>query len=280
MIFFIKGFCWASLKLVMAIINMRFDNNTSRVMDMNKQSYLPNLRRALQFRLKLDDNQDNENLLLKIIRPNANFWFDFRKTEWVTVTHQTLSEILFPFVKYDKSESDTYLNLEAAHIYHFAIGTYGIKRALKYLNHATYDMKLFNLQFLSEQSDIYRSVKNNHFQGEPIKIVRFKIQSYHKKQEFNIDGYRGYLIYRPVVTYDPRDNTRFRLLGNTGPTNLNHSDYYFQNSFKAWFCVCKTGQRNVGACSHIIAALIGFGNPGDFSKARYLPLNPTIFAEH
>ena len=32
----------------------------------------------------------------------------FRKSEWVTVTHQTSSEILFPFVKYDKSESDTY----------------------------------------------------------------------------------------------------------------------------------------------------------------------------
>ena len=118
--------------------------------------------------------------MLTIIREKANFWFDFRKTNWETVTHQTLAEILFPYVKYDKSEADTYLNLEPAHIYNFAIGTYGIKRALKYLNHSNYDLRLFDLQILSEKSENYKTVQNSHFRGQPIKIIRFKVPSYHK----------------------------------------------------------------------------------------------------
>ena len=264
----------------MAILNMRFDQNTSRVLDMNKNSYLPNLRRALQFRTKIrDENDNNENLLLTIIRGNANFWFDFRKTDWKTVTHQTLAEISFPYVKYDKSEADTYLNLEPAHIYNFAIGTYGIKRALNYLNHSNYDLRLFGLQILSERSENYKTVQNSHFPGQPIKIIRFKIQSYHKSQLFNAEGYRGYIIYLPIVEYDARNARRFRVLGNHRIENLNDNDFYFKNSIKAWFCCCKSGQRNVGACSHIIAALIGFGCPGYFSKPRYLPLDVAAFSQ-
>lgn len=256
---------------------MRFDNNTSRVLDMNKNSYLPNLRRALQFRSKISDEEVKPNLLLKIINGNANFWFDFRKTDWKPVSHSTLAEILFPYIKYDKSEEDTYLNLEPAHIYHFAIGTYGIKRALRYLNHSSYDAQLFELQLLSEQSETYKTVQNNHFRGIPIKIIRFKVPSYHKSQLFNANGYRGYIIYVPVTSYDARRPDRFQLLGHHRTENLNDTDYYFKNTIKAWFCTCKTGQRNVGSCSHIIAALVGFGNPGDFSKPRYLPQDPTIF---
>ena len=199
----------------MAIMNMRFDNNTSRVLDMNKNSYLPNLRRALQFRTKInDDNTNQENLLLTIIENNANFWFDFRKNDWNNITFATLAEITFPVVKYDKSEKDTYLNLEPAHIFNFSIGTYGVKRALNYLNHAFYSEKLFHLQVLSENSEIYRAVQNEHFRGQPIKIIRFKVQSYHKAQAFNVDGYRGYIIYLPVTSYDPRDPTKFHLQGH------------------------------------------------------------------
>ena len=264
----------------MAILNMRFDQNTSRVLDMNKNSYLPNLKRALQFRTKINDANENiENLLLSIIKGNANFWFDFRKTDWKSVNHQTLAEISFPYIKYDKSEEDTYLNLEPAHIYNFAIGTYGIKRALNYLNHSNYDLKLFDLQILSDQSEQYRSVQNIHFPGQKIRIIRFKLQSYHKSQLFNADGYRGYIIYLPVIEYNARDPRRFRLLGNQPIENLNETDFYFKNSIKAWFCCCKSGQRNVGACSHIIAALIGFGCPGDFSKPRYLPLDAAAFSQ-
>ena len=263
----------------MAILNMRFDQNTSRVLDMNKNSYLPNLRRALQFRLKLKDDQNTENLLLTIIRNNANFWFDFRKTDWKTVTHQTLPEISFPYIKYDKSEEDTYLNLEPAHIYNFAIGTYGIKRALNYLNHQTYEHRLFDLQILSDRSETYKSVQNIHFRDLPIKIIRFKVQSYHKSQLFNAEGYRGYIIFLSVTEYDARNKSRFRVQGNHRPVNLDDADYYFKNTILSWFCCCKSGQRNVGACSHIIAALIGFGSPGDFSKPRYLPLDANIFSE-
>ena len=246
-------------------------------MDMNKNSYLPNLRRALQFKTKITDDEDSENLLLRIIKESPNFWFDFRKTDWKPATHQTLAEILFPFVRHNKSETDTYLNLEPAHIYNFAIGTYGIKRALNYLNHSTYDVELFNLQILDEQSEIYRSVKSIHFQGLPIKIIRFKVQSYHKAQEFNANGYRGYLIYLPVISYDPHNKSRFRLFGNSPVENLDATDFYFQNAFKAWFCCCKTGQRNVGACSHIISALIGFGYPSNYKKSRFLPLDEIVF---
>ena len=123
----------------MAILNMRFDQNTSRVLDMNKNSYLPNLKRALQFRTKINDENENiENLLLSIIKGNANFWFDFRKTDWKSVNHQTLAEISFPYIKYDKSEEDTYLNLEPAHIYNFAIGTYYSGVRAIFLNLGTY----------------------------------------------------------------------------------------------------------------------------------------------
>ena len=267
------------MQLVMAILNMRFDKNTSRVMDMNKNSYLPNLKRALHFRTRITEDGNSENFLLTLIKEQANFWFDFRKSDWKSVNHQTLSEILFPYVKYDKTEVETYLNLEPAHIYNFAIGTYGIKRGLNYLNHSTYSQKLFDLQVLSENSETYLSVKNRYFQNQPIKIIRFKVQSYHKSQLFNADGYRGYMIYLPISSYDARNNLRFRLLGNQPPKNLNDTDYYFRNAFKAWFCCCKTGQRNIGACSHIIAAMIGFGSPGDFAKARYLPLNDEVFSQ-
>ena len=261
-------------------MNMRFDNNTSRVLDMNKDSYLPNLRRALQFRTRInEDDANKENLLLSIIENNANFWFDFRKSDWNTITFATLAEITFPLIKYDKSEKDTYINLEPAHIYNFSIGTYGIKRALNYLNHGFYSEKLFYLQVLSENSEMYRQVQNEHFRGQPIKIIRFKVQSYHKAQAFNADGYRGYVIYLPVTAYDPKNPSRFQVEGHQRIENLDESDYYFKNTIKAWFCCCKTGQRCVGACSHIIAAMIGFGCPGDFSKARYLPLTADVFSQ-
>ena len=55
--------------------------------------------------------------------------------------------------------------------------------------------QLFELQLLSEQSETYKTVQNNHFGGLPIKIIRFKVPSYHKSQLFNANGYRGYIIH-------------------------------------------------------------------------------------
>ena len=246
---------------------------------MNRSSCLPNLERAYLFRQRmksLDSNQ-SENPVFEIIKENPE-WFDFRKKPWKNIRHDTLSEINFPSVSYTADADDLYQELNPSHIYYFSLGNYGIRRGLNYLNSSEYEQNLFELQILPTDSSHYKVIKRKYFNNLPIRIVRFKVQSYHKKQHFNKDGYRGYFCYLPVTHFDPLRNDRFRLLENSPVTNLTESDFYFKNAFKGHFCTCKTGSRLIGSCSHLIAAMIGFGNPSDFSKKRYVPQYPESFS--
>ena len=190
----------------------------------------------------------------------------------------TLVQIQFPYVAYDSNEHDIYVNLEPAHVYYFFLGNNGIRRALRYLDNARYEQNLFHLQTLPLESDLYKSVQKDFIKDKPIRIIRFRVQSNHHQSAFNQGGYRCYIIYIPVVRYDKTRNDRFRLVNDASVSNITDTDFYFKNVIKAWFCTCKTGARNVGACSHIIAGIISFGHPSDFSKARYLPVDPTSFA--
>ena len=268
----------AALKIVMAIINLRIGKGTSRPIDMQMKSFLPNLRRAYVFRKSQKMmNENSENFILTIIKANPH-WFDFRTKPWRNIRHANLPEINFPSVSYSSNEEDLYNELNPSHIYHMSLGNYAIKRGLNYLNSPEYEQNCFELQFLPLESDYYRVIQRQYFPSLPIRIIRFKVQSYHKKSFFNQKGYRGYIAYIPVTHFDPLRNDRFRLLGNSTVSNLNDSNFYFKNSIKGHFCTCKTGARMVGCCSHIIAAILGFGCPSDFSKERYLPQTPASFA--
>ena len=147
-----------------------------------------------------------------------------------------------------------------------SLGNYAIKRGLNYLNSPEYEQNCFELQFLPLESDYYRVIQRKYFPSLSFRIIIFKVQSYHKKSFFNQHGYRGYIAYIPVTHFDPNRNDRFRLLENSTVSNLNDSNFY------------PTTARIVGCCSHIIAAILGFGCPGDFSKKRFLQQTPASFA--
>ena len=149
---------------MLAIINLRFKNDTSRVTDMNRSSCLPNLERAYLFRQRmksLDSNQ-SENPVFEIIKENPE-WFDFRKKPWKNIRHDTLSEINFPSVSYTADADDLYQELNPSHIYYFSLGNYGIRRGLNYLNSSEYEQNLFELQILPTDSSHYKVIKRKYF---------------------------------------------------------------------------------------------------------------------
>ena len=80
----------AALKIVMAIINLRIGKGTSRPIDMQLKSFLPNLRRAYVFRQSQKMmNENSENFILTIIKANPH-WFDFRTKPWQNIRHENL----------------------------------------------------------------------------------------------------------------------------------------------------------------------------------------------
>ena len=136
---------------------------------------------------------------------------------------------------------------------------------------------MFELQILPSDSSEYRSFQTKFFSGEPISIIRFRCPSYHKSSAFNQEGYRGFLVFTPVMAYDPLRNDQLRLKNDFPITDLDKVDFYFKNCIKSWFCTCKNGQKVLSSCAHILSAIIGFGAPQNFRKVKYVPITPENF---
>ena len=103
---------------------MRFDSGTRRVMDRNEASFLPNLERALAFRLKIADSTLETNIILSHIEKNPE-WFHFGRKPWIKV--ENLADLQFPMVTFNADQSKTYENLQSNHIYFFSLGNFAIK---------------------------------------------------------------------------------------------------------------------------------------------------------
>ena len=243
-------------------------------MDMDPASYLPNLMRAHAFRSKIADSALETNLILNHIEQNLD-WFHFGRQPWKKIDQ--ISELDFPAVTFDADQAATYRNLEFNHVYNFSLGTFAIRRALNYLNDISYQNDNFDCQILPVDSAEYERFRNSHFPNQPIRVVRFKVPSYHKSSNFNVGGYRGYLVFIPVISYDSKNKNQLRLKNDYPIAFQNVIDFYFKNCIKSWFCSCKNGARVLSSCAHILAAIIGFGAPQDFSKDKYLPLDPESF---
>ena len=215
-----------------------------------------------------------KNIILEHIETNLD-WFHFGRRPWRKIRH--ITDLQFPSVTFNSDQAETYQHLQPNHVYNFSLGNFAIKRALNYLNDKKYQNENFEVQILPDKSAEYSLFRDRYFPGEPISIVRFKCPSYHKQSTFNQDGYRGFLVFTPVVSYNPLRPDQLRLKNNFPISYLNEIDFYFKNSIKAWFCSCKNGARVLSSCAHILAAIIGFGAPQDFSKEKYIPLSPETF---
>ena len=243
-------------------------------MDQNAASFLPNLHRAQAFRSKTKDSSLETNLILNHIESNVD-WFHFGRRPWRKIDR--ISDLEFPTVTFNADQASTYSNLVENNVYNFSLGNYAIKRSLNYLNHPSYQENFFQCQILPTESLEYNIFRDRYFPGQPISVIRFRCPSYHKSSNFNVEGYRGYLTFLPVISYEPLRKDKLRLKGDWPVSHFDQIDFYFRNTIKCWFCTCKNGQRSLSSCAHILAAIIGFGAEQDFSREKFLPETAQTF---
>ena len=273
-----SGFALAGLHLVLSILNRRFKKDRKMMMDMNIDSYLPNLERALLFRTRHEKLSDGvQNKFWPIMKANFSALFDFRHSNsWDRIPMELASLLDFPPVKFDDNEVEIYESLEPNHVWFFSLGNYGLKRACSYLNSVEYERDFFEAQKLKLNSNLFNVISLG-LKSSDFNVVRFRIPSVHKPGSINANGYHGIICYRSVKSYDPSDASKFELTGNITVTDLDKKDYYFSNTIIAHWCSCKTGQRTIGSCTHIISAIVGFGRPAHYKKPRFKILDPNTF---
>lgn len=273
-----SGFGLAGIRLILAILNRRHLENGQMMMDMNLNSYLPTLERALLFKIRHEKLSDGtENALWPIIESNFSDFFNFRLSiPWDRITSELQSDLDFPDVSFDDNEVQVYESLQPNHIWYFCLGNYGLKRACSYLNSVEYERDFFDCQKLKIDSDLYRII-SNRFNTTHFNVIRFRIPSIHKPGSINSNGYHGVVCYRSVESYDRADPLKFKLRGNIPVTDLDKQDYYFSNTILGHWCSCKSGMRTIGSCTHVISALVGFGRPAHYSKPRFRVLNTSTF---
>lgn len=210
---------------------------------------------------------------------NFDRLFDFRKnTEWDRISHQNIAILEFPPVNFNEIHTEIYANLEPNHVYFFSLGSYSLKRTSAYLNTVEYERDLFECQKLKKNTDLYLKLESMFGKNGNLELVRFRVPSAHKPGSINANGYKGYIAYVPVQKYVKDIPSEFQLKNHEEVTDLDMQDYYFSNTIIAHFCTCKTGNRTVGGCAHITAAIVGFGKPANYSKARFYILDPSLFA--
>ena len=166
------------------------------------------------------------------------------------------------------------LYLRAIYKTSISLGNYSLKRCLSYLNTSDYRNNLFRCQILKADTELHRSFVRQLGATSELKILRCRLPSAHKQTNYNYDGYRIVLAFYSVEQFSSTDPSGLVLAGNQPGINLDKNDYYFRSFLKGYWCSCKSGQRTIGACSHIISALVGLGRPGDYSKGRFLIVDP------
>ena len=273
-----SGFALAGIKVVLSILNRRFKKHNKKIIDQNPSSFLPNLERALLFKSRHEKlSNGTENIFWPIMSDNFSQFFNFRlSVPWINISFENHNELDFPKVKFDAVESAIYDNLEPNHIWFFTLGNYGCKRSVSYLNTVEYKRDFFNAQKLKHSSELYQIIATN-LSITDFNVVRFRIPSMHKPGHINANGYHGIICYHSVEAFDPKDPTKFELKGNVNIRDLDKKDYFWANCIIAHWCSCKTGQRTIGSCTHVTAALVGFGRPQDYSKPKFRIQDQNIF---
>ena len=273
-----SGFALAGIRLILAILNRRHIENGQMIMDMNLNSYIPTLERALLFQIRHEKLADGtENAFWPIMQAHFSDFFDLRlSAPWDRITAELQADLNFPDISFDENEVQVYESLQPNHIWYFCLGNYGLKRACSYLNSVEYELNFFDCQKLKIDSDLYRII-SDRFNTTHFNVIRFRIPSIHKPGSINSNGYHGIICYRSVESYDSSDPSKFKLRGNIPVTDLDKQDYYFSNVILAHWCSCKSGMRTIGSCTHIISALVGFGRPAHYSKPRFRVLNTSTF---
>ena len=274
-----SGFALASIKVCLSIMNRRFLIEKKMIMDQDPHSFLPNLERALLFQSRHEKLSDGtENKFWPIMRDNFSSLFNFRlSTPWIKIGMENQSDLDFPPIIFDSSETAIYDNLKPNHLWYFTLGTYGCKRTCSYLNTVEYERDYFDAQKLNPNSELYNIIVAG-LSLSKVHVVRFRVPSMHKPGSINANGYHGVICYHSVESFDPSDPSKFTLKENIPVTGLDKNDYYFANTMVAHWCSCKTGQRTIGSCAHVIAAIVGFGRPSKkYTKPRFQIFDPTIF---
>ena len=110
-------------------------------------------------------------------------WLHFGRKPWQKI--ERIDNLDFPSVIFNADQASTYDNLRPNNVYNFSLGNFAIKRALQYLNHQSYQRKMFECQILPFESAAYIRFQNRYFPDQPITVIRFKVESYHKSSGFN-----------------------------------------------------------------------------------------------
>ena len=136
--------------------------------------------------------------------------------------------------------------------------------------------KFFETQLLKTDSELYTNITEQYYNSQPVFIIRFRFPSSHKPGGFHQDGYRGYLIYYRVKHYNEENANEFEIYGPE-TEHLDCPDYFFHNIIAGYFCCCKSGQRELGACVHITAAVMKYGTNFNFDREVFRALDGSTF---
>ena len=105
------------------------------------------------------------------------------------------------------------------------------------------------------------------------KTINIEVRGSH----YNADGYRCILAFYAIEKYSQTDRHHLILDGNRPGICLDQNDFYFRSCLVGYWCSCKSGQRTLGACSHVIAVMVGLGRPGNYQRSRFLLLDEASY---
>ena len=277
-----NGMGVACFKLCCAFLNRRYRKEKRRVTDMNPQSFLRNVQRALimkQYQNKMDITYNNP--FLPAIEKFDNEFLHFVSSNWEKVNQNNLSELEFPILEAELNQSKIFDNITDRNAYWLSCGSYEVKTASHYLTKIAshkYPKNFFEAQYLKQNTDLYAQIKADFFPFSEVTVIKFRVPSAHKQSGFHLDGYKCIIGFHKVENYENGNPNSLKL--KNSPINydsLRYPDYYFQNVFKLSFCSCKTGQRDLGFCAHRLAGALYFGTKLDFTRKTYQALDASSF---
>lgn len=276
------GFAPACFKVACALHNHRFTEKTTRVLDIDPKSYLPNLKRALI--MKIYSNECTpifENHFLTALRNFPNEMLIFSDAHgWVNINEDNYDDLEFPQVTAETNQRHVFDSIDDNNVYWAAIGPYEIKTAMNYLNLTTNPEKFFESQYLSPESKLYEDLQRIYFPGKSTQILRLRIPSSHKPSGFNSKGYKVFIGYNKVINFVNQEPEMFQVdKVNLPPADILRKEphYYFKYVFEFSLCTCKTGRRTMGLCAHRMAAVLFFGTDINFNRTVYRAMDASSY---
>ena len=142
----------------------------------------------------------------------------------------------------------------------------------EYANEITF----FSLaQFQPKQMTVYLSTK----EYQSFNFFSAILENYlYNQGGFNLESYKGFLIYNRIDRFDQDHIDKTRLQG-ADLRDTDQPNYFFTNTIKLWFCTCSAGTRSKGSCVHVLSVIMGLAAKNEQRKLYDIMPSPSLDAE-